>query len=291
MENAKNNPENQLNSPQLPDISYVEAELQLTLEEIAHLRNALAESNMRLAALQTREKEDISPSIRERSNFSHLYAELNPLLVTVINYTDLLASQSVGSLGPLQTRFVERIIRSIEQVQQILTEYKNTKFTSQIISTEENQCSLSNLIQEVISENKYLLQSKQIALQLFLPESAPIIMGFPEDIHTIISTFFENALNTTPPQEFIRLSLSVENINHAFLVQFSIIDSGPGIVPNLIPNLLSIHGKQTIPGLALTRAQLITVNQLILDRGGYLVIENAADTGCQVKIFFLPVKI
>lgn len=290
MENTKKNPENQSNSLQFTETSYLEAELRLTLEEIAHLHNALAEANMRLAALQNQEKKEVASNAWEGSNFSQLYAELNPLLVTISNYIDLLASQSVGTLGPLQTRFIERITHSVEQVQQILSEYKDAKKPSQVKSSEENQCSLSDIIQEVISENNFSLQSKQIALQLCLPKTAPTVMGSSEDIHTIISTFFNNALKTTPSQEFIRLSLTVENINHSFLVQFLIIDGGPGIATKSIPNLLSIHGEQIIPGFALTRSQLITANQLILDQGGYLVIENADDVGCQVKIQFLPVK-
>jgi sensor histidine kinase regulating citrate/malate metabolism len=115
-------------------------------------------------------------------------------------------------------------------------------------------------------------------------------MGSGEDIRTIVSAFFENALTVSVPQEMMQISLSWEKNHLSSMLLFSITDSGPGIPKTLLANLISIQGAQTIAGCTLSRSRLLSLNQLILDQGGYLRIENAVGSGTRVEIHFLPVN-
>jgi signal transduction histidine kinase len=280
-----------MKSDRSDETSYLETELRLTLEEIAHLNNALAEANMRLVSLKNQGSEIITQNIYNKNEFTHISEELRPLLTTIESYTDLLASQSVGQLGPLQSRFVERISRSVEQMHQILDEYTGTQKNLELQThPEENQCPLADIIQEVVSSKEDLLVAKQTILELHIATPSPDIMGDSAEIHAIINAFIENALMTTLPQEVVQVSLSFDQVNHSSLLLFSITDHGPGIPESLLPHLISIQGEQSIPGCALSRSKWLNLNQMILDQGGYLHVENATGAGCCVKIHFMPVK-
>jgi signal transduction histidine kinase len=277
--------------PKTDETHYLETELRLALEEIAHLNKALAEANMKLAILLPRKITLADPKNSNPNSAMDLLSEISPLLTTMANYSDLLASQSVGQLGSLQLRFLERINHSLEQVQQVLADYKNQydPSTNQI-EDKSNLCSLSEIIQEIISQKSELLQTKQLALQLLLPSSLPEIMGTNEEISKIVDAFLTNAIEITPPQEIICVSSALEKMDQIDLEVLSIFDSGPGIPNELLPTLFSIQGEQTISGCSLSRSQLMSLKQLVQDQGGILEIQNCTDSGCKITISFLPVK-
>jgi len=273
------------------ETQYLEAELRLTLEEIARLHNALAEANMKLVALQKQTSTEADQQSNMQSAYSELMEEVNPPLVTIANYADLLAAQSVGSLGPLQLRFVERIHRSVEQIRQILHQYHQEIVPAEANTPQElNKVFLSELIQEIIGYKSQEIKKKQLTLQLVIPDDIPEVMGTLEEVAAIIGALISNALDVTPPQEIVSIVVSLENLNHADAVVLAITDRGSGIPSNLIPDLLSLHGDQKIPGCSLTRTQLLALNQQVLDQGGIFTIENEKPAGCTLKISLLPVQ-
>ncbi|MHC1740827.1 MAG: sensor histidine kinase [Anaerolineaceae bacterium] len=273
------------------EINFLETELRITLEEIAHLNNALADARMKLAAIQRSGITASVPPSTDHSSIAELLNEMNPLIATIANYSDLLASQSVGPLGPLQIRFVERINRSVEQIHSIFLEYQsNLPAISQSDIEYQNHAALTEIIQTCISNKKGELQKKQITLQLLLPDHLPEVMGSNDDIAKIIELLLTNALQITPGQEIVRLSVNSETVDHGKLVNLSIRDSGPGIQTKLLPELITIHGDQTIPGCYLSRSQLVSLNELIQEQGGVLEITNSDEKGCIWKIQFLPIR-
>jgi signal transduction histidine kinase len=82
----------------------VEGELRMTLEQVAHLQNQLAEANMRVieaekgvAATRSTEQAEVVASISQ---------ELRQPMSSIVGYTDLLLGESVGILGALQRKVV-----------------------------------------------------------------------------------------------------------------------------------------------------------------------------------------
>ena len=273
------------------DLEHLESELHLALEEVAHLHNALAEANMKLAILPS--QKNIVPRLQNNDQglISELLVELTPLLTTISSYADLLASQSVGQLGPLQLRFAERINHSIEQVQNIVAEYSNhISLTKNQMAGGSGSCSLTEIVQVIISRKSDLLQKKQIALQLMIPSSLPDVIGSTEEITQIVEEFLVNAIEVTPAQEIIHISLAIQEINHSIFELLVIGDSGPGIPANLLATLFSLHGAQVIPGCSVSRTQLFLLKQQIQDTGGVLSVETAVRGGCNIKISFLSAR-
>lgn len=102
-----------------PEAAYLEAELRLTLEEIARLQNALADANMKIITLENSQEPDPN-TLQDRIVLRPALQELKQPLRTIQGYLDLLENESVGMLGTFQKRFIERIANSVEHMEKLL---------------------------------------------------------------------------------------------------------------------------------------------------------------------------
>lgn len=273
---------------------HLESELRLTLEEIARLQNALAEVNMKLITYQNQQILAFPPDKEEISAFSDLLKEIYQPLTTITNYCDLLQNQSVGTLGSLQSKFLNRISSSVSQIHQLLDLFnKNIENqTSQIIE-DSNLVSLADVISQVIKEKSDILQEKQITLQMIIPENLYNVTGDEEEIRTIIDTVLSNALTITPNDHVAKLIASNQTNETGNTVKLTIKDSGQGIPLDILEKLFSVHELMSQPdilGMALTRSQLIFLNDLVQDQGGILSIKNGIDSGVIFEIIFTGSK-
>lgn len=99
---------------------HLESELRLTLEELARLQNALAEANMKILALEEVSFIDQPDENQESNTLEMVAKELRPPLKTIQGYLDILSSESVGLLGTVQMKFLERIRLSINHLEAII---------------------------------------------------------------------------------------------------------------------------------------------------------------------------
>ena len=84
----------------------MEQELRQTLEEMAHMQNALADANIKILELEKRPEAPITTEQVEV--IASISQELRQPMSSIVGYTDLLMGESVGILGALQRKFVER---------------------------------------------------------------------------------------------------------------------------------------------------------------------------------------
>ena len=271
---------------QKEDASYLEKELHLSLEEVARLHNALALANMKLATYQSEENASLNAQFSNQDLLSEFFAELNPLTKTIQYYSNLLANQTVGSLGPIQIRFIERIERSLKQIDHLIEDFqKITGVPQGSIDLETTHFSLASLIQKVIDLSESVIESKQITIQMDLPDSLDEVFGDSEVILNILDQVLGNALSVTPNQGMISIKLVEENPANMLII--NIHDEGPVLSEKDLQKLFVIKNDQKIPGSTFTFAQVYTMNQLILDQGGALSIVASSAPGNDVKISFL----
>lgn len=88
--------------------SGLEGELRLALEEVAYLRKSLAEADQRY--LSGAPPEAGEGTLEQKMKIAASIAqELHQFLGSIIDYADLLLGDTLGQLGPLQKKFVERL--------------------------------------------------------------------------------------------------------------------------------------------------------------------------------------
>ena len=96
------------------EVNQLEKELRITLEDTARLQNQLAEANMKILELEKGEKSERSNEQAEV--VASISQELRQPMSSIVGYTDLLLGESVGILGALQRKFVERVKASTERI-------------------------------------------------------------------------------------------------------------------------------------------------------------------------------
>jgi signal transduction histidine kinase len=274
------------------DYSHLERELHLSLEENARLRNALVEEKMKLAAATQDNSAYTFSQLTNPYLVKELLDELDPLVAALTKSTSLLSIQLGEPLSLAQVRSIKRVGRSVEKIRSLMAHYQQkSSLPSSPCDSEGSHISLSRIVQNQISQNHCLLEQKQITLQMLIPDSLPEVMGAPQEIFNIIEAVFINAVEITPPQEIIQISMDIEKSNLNHWVVLTVSDHGPGIPAVLLPNLFTTGDDQPIPGCTLTRFQLTALNQSVQNQGGLLKIENCDPVGSIFKLSFLPAVI
>jgi signal transduction histidine kinase len=271
----------------------LESELHLTLEEIAHLQNAVANANMKLIALKNSTGKT---AVNEKQQLSALAEELKEVYIplnTIANYCELLLSESVGMLGSLQQRFVERIVVATDQIRELLDHFQENENNHGFDAIpEKNACDLHTILEQVLERNSTLLQKKQLVLQMEVPDELPRIAGSAEDLHEIIEVIIKNALTITPKDGSICITASPEKILTTSKVALKIRDGGPGIPVNDLKKLFPYQRDNNpgeVPGLALTNTEFSHLIDLVQKLGCKFKLSNAIGFGSVFEVTFSSV--
>ncbi len=97
---------------QMPEI---DEELRVALLEVAHLQSVLEEADRSILDLR-RQREFEKLSIKNQEQVFTLTRDLRQSLSAILGYSDFLLDESVGILGSLQRKFLERVKTSAERM-------------------------------------------------------------------------------------------------------------------------------------------------------------------------------
>ncbi len=175
-----------------------EAELRLALEEVAYLKSLIYEADKRLLVL--RNEQPITSSADEHlKEISTVAQELRQPLSSIIGYTDFLLGESIGILGMLQHRFLERIRASSDRMAKLVEHLINLSGADEILLPNEVETvQLSSLIDEAISKTSHAMQEKKIALRMDFPHKLPELRNNRGALEQVLVTLLNNASNLSP---------------------------------------------------------------------------------------------
>jgi signal transduction histidine kinase len=191
------------------EMGHMEAELRLTLEEIARLQNALAEANMKNIALQA--SINAQPAkIEGVQVLKPVLQELKQPVHTIQGYIDLLSNESVGILGTFQKRFVERISNAVNHLDEIL---KNLEFDAGESEDESRiyskDFSLTAVLEETLMLYSELLRTKMITLKVEFEKDDIKFTGDQEKFERILNIVFSNCLSAVQNEGIVTLGLKL----------------------------------------------------------------------------------
>jgi signal transduction histidine kinase len=142
---------------------------------------------------------------------------------------------------------------------------------------------LNNLVEDVYALISTHMRHKQIAFE-FLPDSdLPDVSGISDQIRQVVLNLFLNAIEVMKPGGC--LSIQTRNLRDRKEVLLSVQDSGPGIDPEILPNIFEpfITNKVTGTGLGLT-----ITHDIIHQHHGRIRAENHPEGGAVFKVW-LPI--
>jgi len=269
-----------------------EHELRNTLEEMAHMQNALADANIKILEL---EKRPAAPITTEQVEvIASISQELRQPMSSIIGYTDLLMGESVGSLVALQRKFIERIKASTERIGGLVDDLiQITNLETGKMEFKPEAIDLNLIIDNAMAYTSTQIREKNITLRLDLTGTAPHIQTDRDAFQQILIHLLQNATAATHAEGNITLRLQMQKENDKQFISIQVTDNGGGIAPENIPLVFARRYRaehSLIQGLGDTGVGLSIAKALVEAQNGRIWVETEEGVGCTFSVL-LPVLV
>lgn len=270
---------------------YYEQELKLTLREVARLQNQLAEANIKILEMEKRPSGKLSTDQAEV--IASIAQELRQPMSSIIGYTDLMLGESVGILGALQRKFVERIKASTERIGSLIDDLiQITTLETGLMALKPESVDLNLIIDNAMAYTSSQLREKNISLRIDLPEAMQPIQADREAIQQILIHLLQNAGAASPVEGSITLRVRTEQENNRDYVLLQVADTGGGIPAEDIERVFSRLYRADnvlIQGVGDTGVGLSIAKTLTEAQGGRIWVETEMGTGSTFSVL-LPIR-
>ena len=259
----------------------IENELKLTLEEVVRLQNSLVQANAKIMDLQEAAGRAGQISGEERDVIASIIQELRQPLSSILGYNELLLGESVGILGALQRKFLERIKSSTERMRSLLDDLVQITSAPEVNISAPEPVDLGSIIDQSINETSGQLRSKNITLLVDIPDVLPHVYADKESLQQILTHLLQNAGTATPVEGTIELNISVKDEDTSNpLLLIEVTDYGGGIPPEDLSKVFSRKYRAENPliqGLGDTGVGLSIVKALVEAHGGQIWVNSKPD--------------
>ena len=272
------------------EMEHLESELRMTLEEIARLQNALADANMKLMAA-TSSSNSSSKNVTAESLLQPMVKELRQPLVTIRGYLDLLINESVGTLGAFQRRFIERIQKAVDHLEESFDNIsRNPAEEHYDRSLFAQSFSIRKSIESALDLFISTIRTKEIVLKINIPYDDIRLFEDKEDFEQILNLLFTNATAALNPGGSFMIDVEEYLTLQPQEVLITIESSDRNVSPvELLPVLPEMYKNQslTLPGFGLPLEDIDRANKLAEKMGGKIELYSNS-CGAMVAKIRLP---
>jgi signal transduction histidine kinase len=277
-------------SEETTDSSQLENELHNSLEELARMQNALAEANANLMKLEQRTS---SPITSEQVDvIASISQELRQPMSSIIGYTDLLMGESVGVLGALQRKFIERIKASTDRIGGLVNDLiQITSLETGRMEFKAESIDLNLIIDNAMAYTSAQIREKNITLRLDIPDSTLLIRTDRDAFQQILIHLLQNATGAAQVEGVVTLRVRIQSEQSEHFILIQVTDTGGGIASSDIPRVFARRYRADhalIQGLGDTGVGLSIAKALVEAQGGRIWVETEAGCGSTFSIL-LPV--
>jgi len=268
----------------------IESELRSTLEEVARLQNQLAQANMR--AVEAEKVSTTAHSTEQAEVVASISQELRQPMSSIVGYTDLLLGESVGILGALQRKFVERIKASTERIDNLINDLiQVTTLETGLNELKPESVDLNLIIDNAMSYTSSQVREKNISMHLDLPKNIEAIHADREALQQILIHLLQNAGAASPNEGTVRLRVQTRMEDGKNYVLLQVTDTGGGISSKDIPRVftrLYRADNVLIQGVGDTGVGLSIAKTLTEAQNGRIWVETEAGKGATFSVL-LPI--
>ncbi len=265
---------------QMPEI---DDELRVALLEVAHLQSVIEEADRSILDLR-RQREFERLSLKNQEQVFTLTRDLRQSLSAIIGYSDFLLDESIGILGSLQRKFLERVKVSAErmstQIDEIIT------ITNSEIAQLQRSPDHTDIYAAVDSALKFAgrdLRQKEISLRVDLQDNLPALRLSTSQIERCLGILLSNAGSVTPAQGEVTLKVVVDHADTpGDHVLFQVADQGEGIAPELLPSLFTQPASSDLSlleSVGVDLAGLVELQSIVSELNGRLWVESTPGIG------------
>jgi signal transduction histidine kinase len=264
-----------------------EAQLKATLKDLARLQNQLGDSQQRVLESESRGSGD-----RRRKEQAEVIAsisqELRQPMSSIIGYTDLLLGESVGILGALQRKFVERIKASTERIGGLINDMIQLSTLEVGLSDLKPEAmDLNLIIDNALAYTSSQVREKKIAIHLDLPRNLAAVNADREALQQILIHLLQNAGAASPMEGTIGLKVMASVDEGRPYVMIQVADSGGGIPEEDLPRVftrLYRADNVLIQGVGDTGVGLSIAKTLTEAQNGRIWVESQPGVGATFSV-------
>lgn len=267
----------------ITDANRLEEDLRSTLKEVAHLQNLLAKANAQILMYERQPapaQTGVSEAGQAHEVLVSIAQDLRQPLASIIGYTDLLLSESVGILGMLQRKFLERTRASAERMHAMVNDLIQVTATGKGPVTPLTQpIDLGSVIDSAMIDTSAQLREKNITLRVDLPHDLPNIEADRDALQQIVVHLLQNAGTVTPQEGIITLRARIQDEKIDTYLLLQVIDTGGGIQPENLSRVFSQRYRADtalIQGLGDTGVGLSIAKTLVEACHGRIWVESEA---------------
>ena len=226
--------------------------------------------------------------------------DLRQPMSSIVGYTDLLLGETVGILGALQRKFLERVKASTERMRGLIDDIIQVASVGNGHSElAPEYVDLNAVIDESVAQTIAQLREKKIALRVDIPDQIPPLMADRDAVQQIFLHLLQNAEAVSPPDGEIILSATVhegtkEEKNKQDYVLVKVIDSGGGIPAEDLPRVFSRLYRADNPliqGVGDTGVGLSIVKSLVEAHGGRVWVDTQVGRGSTFSVLLPLVEV
>jgi signal transduction histidine kinase len=215
-----------------------------------------------------------------------LAQELRTPMTSITGYTDLLLGESVGIIGEMQRKFLQRVKANIERMGSMLNDLIGvTAIDSGELHLELEPIDVGTAIQEAIAGARAQLEERDLSLRLDLEQGLETIEADPNAFQQVVGNLISNACKASPVGTEIGVRagyVTDEQTPGPARLVISVTDSGGGIAPEDQPRVFDrfYRAEQAlIAGLGETGVGLSIVKALVEAHYGQVWVESEAGQG------------
>jgi signal transduction histidine kinase len=254
------------------------------------MQNEVAEANIKILELESRPVPPITDDQIEV--IASISQELRQPMSSIVGYTDLLMGESVGILGALQRKFIERIKASTERIGGLVDDLiQTTNLETGKMEFKPESIDLNLIIDNAMAYTSTQIREKNITLRLDLTGTAPIVQTDRDALQQILIHLLQNATAATQSEGNITLRVQMEAENGKPFLSIQVTDSGGGIASEDIALVFARRYRaehSLIQGLGDTGVGLSIAKTLVEAQGGRIWVETVPSVGSTFSVL-MPV--
>ncbi len=228
-----------------------------------------------------------------RETIVALVNELRTPMTSIVGYTDLLLGESVGILGEMQRKFLQRVKANIERMNSLLNDLLEiTALDTGRLELTPVPVDLITVIEEAIMGLSARLRERGITVRLDIALELPPIRADRDALYQIILHLLSNACECSQPGSEIVVTGHLEQVESGLppYLHVSVRDTGGGIAPEDYPRVFQRFyraDRPLIPGLGETGVGLAIAKALVEAHGGRIWVESEPGVGSTFH-FIIP---
>jgi len=227
-----------------------------------------------------------------------LVQELRTPMTSIVGYTDLLLSESVGILGAMQRKFLQRVKANTERMSAKLDDLiEITAIDMGNLEIEPETVNVVSIIEEAIMNTAGQFRERGVTVDLALEDNLPEVYADPDAMNQVMLNLLSNACQASEVNTTAVVRANLQDTSDAVLggakyIMVSVSDTGGGIAEEdrrRVFTRLYRADNPLIKGLGETGVGLSVAKTLVEAHGGRIWLETEEGVGSTFS-FLLPVE-